>query len=1160
MFARFFIDRPVFAWVISIVIVGAGLACVIPGSPLALPIAQYPEITPPTVSVSATYPGADAKVIADTVAAPIEQQVNGVENMLYMSSQSSNDGSYTLNVTFNLGVDLNMAQVLVQNRVAMAMPSLPQAVQAVGVTTKKKSPSILLVVNLLSDVNPETGKDYFDQLYMSNYATIQIRDELARLEGVGDVSFLGQQDYSMRIWLNPDELASRNMTAGDVVKALQEQNVQVAAGAIGRPPVPTGLDTQLTMTTMGRLVDPEEFANIVIRAGSGSSTAENPGAQPGDIAGGAANNTNSAVVHLRDVGRITLGSKSEDQSATLDGKPTIGIAIFQLPGSNALDVGDRIKTKMAELRNRKNWPAGLDYVIVYDTTPFIKESVVEVLHTLRDAIILVTIVILLFLQDWKAMILPLIDVLVSLVGTFAIMLLMGFSLNNLTLFGLVLAIGIVVDDAIVVLENIEVWMAKGYPVREATIHAMDEITGPILGITLVLCSVFLPSTLIPGITGQFYKQFALTIAVSMLLSATNAMTMTPARATSVFGHRKVGGHGHDDESREALPWWGIAALLGLLAAWLFSPYVEKWLGMADQLRVTIIWVCLFLPAAIIGWALSPHVNWGLGRFFRGFNWLFDRATAAYGWTVGRLLRLSAIVLIVYGGLLFLTYYGFTRVPTGFIPMQDKGYLVVNVLLPDSASAERTREVMAKIDHIARQIDGVGHTVLNAGQSFILNAFSSNFGGGFIPLKPFEERREHSQSADAVAAQIRRRCAAEIPEALVSIFGAPPIDGLGSAGGFKLMVQDRGSAGLDVLQGQSDALADAGNKQPGLVGLFNGFRANTPQLYVDVDRVKCKSLGVPLNDVFQALQVFMGGYYVNDFNFSGRTWQVNIQADAPFRADAEFVRQLKVRNAKGEMVPLGTLAEIRDSTGPVSITRYNMYPAAAINGGSLPGVSTSTVIKTMETLANNTLASSMSIEWTELTYMQIIAGNTAVFAFIGAVVLVYLVLAAQYESWPLPWSVILVVPMCLLSALAGVAMARMDINIFVQIGFVVLVGLACKNAILVVEFARDRQKEGLSAFDATIKGSTTRLRPIIMTSFAFVLGVFPLVIAHGAGAEMRRTLGTAVFAGMLGVTIFGIFLTPVFFYVVAKLTGSPWARKTTPAETTSPQPAAPAGPH
>ncbi|MFO0810706.1 MAG: efflux RND transporter permease subunit [Gemmataceae bacterium] len=1140
MFARFFIDRPVFAWVISIVIVFAGLVAAV-----TLPVAQYPEITPPTVSVTAFYPGADATVVANTVAAPIEQQVNGVENMLYMSSQSSNDGSYTLNVTFSLGVDLNMAQVLVQNRVAMAMPSLPQAVQAVGVTTKKKSPSILLVINLISKDNPATGRPYFDQLYMSNYATIQLRDELARLDGVGDVGFLGQQDYSMRVWLDPNKLASLGMTAGDIVKSLQEQNVQVAAGAIGRPPIPAGQDTQLTMTTLGRLTEADEFGDIVVRAASPSPAAQNPAAEAGPKAGAVAaaqaGQTAAGVVRLRDVARIELGAKSMDQAATLDGKPTIGIGMFQLPGSNALDVGDRIKAKMRELRDSKNWPEGLDYAIVYDTTPFITESVDEVFKTLRDAVILVTVVILLFLQDWKATILPLIDVAVSLVGTFLILKLMGFTINNLTLFGLVLAIGIVVDDAIVVLENIEVWLAKGYPVREATIHAMDEITGPIVGITLVLCSVFIPSAFIPGITGQFYRQFALTIAASMLLSATNAMTMTPARATAIFGSRKHGAAEGEHDGREALPWWGIAALAGWLAVWLFAPYVQERLGMAGRLRLTAIWVCLFLPAAIVGWGLSRPVNYTLDKFLRGFNKAFDAITKGYGRTVRWCVRLSAIILLVYVGLLGATYFGFTHIPVGFIPQQDKGYLVVNIQLPDSASAERSRDAMRRVSDIALHTEGVIHTVGNAGQSFVLNAFSSNFAGMFITLESFHERAGKPELyADAIAAKIRRQVNAEIPEALVSIFGAPAVDGLGNAGGFKLMVEDRGDSGLDVLQGQADELAAQGNRQPGLVGLFNGFRANTPQLYADIDRTKCKALGVPLNDVFTTLQVYMGGYYVNDFNRFGRTWQVNLQADQTFRVDAEQVKQLKVRNAKGEMVPLGTMTDIRDSSGPVTVTRYNMYPAAPINGGSLPGVSTGTVIQEMDSLARQVLPTSMTTEWTELTYLQIIAGNTAIFAFLGAVTLVYLVLAAQYESWSLPLAVILVVPMCLLCAIAGVAMAKMDMNIFVQVGFVVLVGLASKNAILVVEFARDRQKEGKGAADAAVEASTARLRPIIMTSFAFVLGVSPLVIGTGAGAEMRRTLGTAVFSGMLGVTFFGLILTPVFYYVMVSLAGAPAA--------------------
>jgi multidrug efflux pump subunit AcrB len=1113
MFARFFIDRPIAAWVLSIVIVLAGLAALV-----ALPIAQYPEITPPSVQVTCQYPGASAVVVADTVAAPIEQQVNGVERMLYMSSQSTNDGGYNLTVTFELGTDLNMAQVLVQNRVNQALPTLPDVVKATGVTVNKQSPSILLVVNLYAATDPATGKPYFDQLFLSNYATIQIRDELSRIDGVGQVNLLGQQDYSMRVWLDPDELASRNLTADDVVNVVREQNVQVAAGQIGQPPVPTGQNFQYTMTTLGRLQDPIQFENMVLKTGA-----------------------NGEVTRLKDVSRIELGAKNQNTRCGLDGKPSIGLSVYQLPGSNALDVANKIKAKMRELQKR--FPKNLEYAIVYDTTPFIQESVVEVAHTLRDAVILVALVVLLFLQDWKSLVLPLIDVGVSLVGTLFIMKMMGFTLNNLTLFGLVLAIGIVVDDAIVVLENIERWLAMGYPVREATMHAMDEITGPIIGITLVLCSVFLPAALlIGGITGQFYKQFALTIAASMVLSATNAMTMTPARAASVFGNRKTGEHGA--EGHEALPWWGVVGLLGFVAAWFGSRFLVGPLGLAAAAEgeaggreLVFLWAVrggLFVVGAVVGYVVARPLNQALGILFRGFNKVFDVTTTGYGHIVSWCLRLCVFVLIVYAGLLGLTYFGFTHVPTGFIPQQDKGYLVVNIQLPDSASLQRTVEVTQRIEKIALDTDGVGHTLSIPGQSVILNAVSSNFGSMFVVLKPFDERHGANEYADAVAAKIRKRCYEELEEARVSIFGAPPVDGLGMAGGFKLMVEDRGGGSLALLQGQADNLAEEGNKQPGLVGLFNGFRANTPQLYVDINRTKSKTLGVPLSAVFDTLQVYLGGYYVNDFNEFGRTWQVNLQADSPFRLDPDTVRQLKVRNSQGQMIPLGTVATVRDSSGPVMVTRYNLYPAAAVSGNSLPGVSSGTVIQTMDRLAEQVLPQSMKAEWTELTLLQILAGNTAIYAFVGAIVLVFLVLAFLYESWSQPLAVILVVPMCLLCALAGVALASMDLNIFVQVGFVVLVGLAAKNAILVVEFARDKRKEGMGLVDATLEASRTRLRPIVMTSFAFILGVFPLVIANGAGAEMRRTLGTAVFSGMIGVTGFGIFLTPVFYYVIMRL--------------------------
>jgi multidrug efflux pump subunit AcrB len=1001
------------------------------------------------------------------------------------------------------------------------------------VTVNKQSPSILLVVNLYADDDPATGKPYFDQLYLSNFATIQVRDELSRINGVGQVNLLGQQDYSMRVWLDPDKLASRNLTADDVVNVVKEQNVQVAAGQIGQPPVPSGQNFQYTMTTLGRLQDPEQFANIVLKTGA-----------------------NGEVTRLKDVSRAELGAKNQNTRCRLDGKPSLGLSVYQLPGSNALDVAGKIKAKMKELYKR--FPKNVEYAIVYDTTPFITESIAEVVHALRDAVILVALVVLLFLQDWKSLILPLIDVGVSLVGTLFIMKMMGFTLNNLTLFGIVLAIGIVVDDAIVVLENIERWLAMGYPIREATLRAMEEITGPIIGITLVLCSVFLPAALlIGGITGQFYKQFALTIAASMVLSAINAMTMTPARATSVFGHRKPGAHGH--EGQEALPWWGIVGLFGFAAAWLGGKYLAGPLGLAGasegehggEHAEGPLWALragLFVAGAVAGYLLAGRVNRLLGALFRGFNWCFDRVTTGYGHTVAWCLRLSVVVLMIYGGLLGLTYYGFTKVPTGFIPQQDKGYLVVNIQLPDSASLERTVEVTQKVEEIARGTPGVGHTLSIPGQSVVLNAVSSNFGSMFVVLKPFHDRHGDDEYADAIAAKIRQRCYEDIEEARISIFGAPPVDGLGMAGGFKLMVEDRGGGSLALLQGQADSLAENGNKKPGLVGLFNGFRANTPQLYVDIDRTKCKTLGVPLNSVFDALQVYLGGYYVNDFNQFGRTWQVNLQADAPFRLDPDTVRRLEVRNNKGDMVPLGTVATVRDSSGPVMVTRYNLYPAAAISGNSLPGVSSGTVIRTMDDLAEHDLPQSMTAEWTELTLLQILAGNTAIYAFVGAVVLVFLVLAFLYESWSQPLAVILVVPMCLLAAIAGVAMAGMDINIFVQVGFVVLVGLAAKNAILVVEFARDKRKEGMQLTEATLEASRTRLRPIVMTSFAFILGVYPLVIASGAGAEMRKTLGTAVFAGMIGVTGFGIFLTPVFYYVIMRLAdrGAPPPAATEPS--------------
>ncbi len=1137
MLARFFIDRPVFAWVISIVIVLVGLAALV-----SLPIAQYPEITPPTIQVACQYPGANARVVADTLAAPIEQQINGVENMLYMSSQSNNDGSYSLTVTFKLGVNLDTAQVLVQNRVAQALPVLPDVVKATGVVVKKQSPSILLVVNLYSDVNPDTGKPYYDQLYVSNFATIQVKDVLARVDGVGDVLQFGQQDYSMRVWLDPDKLSSRNLTAGDVIRSLREQNVQVAAGQIGQPPVPTGLDFQYTMATQGRLVEAEQFSNIVLKTGA-----------------------EGEVTYLRDVSRSELGARSQDTRCRLDGKPSVGLAVFQLPTANALDTARRLQAKMRELKSR--FPDHLEYASVYDTTPFIEESVDEVFKTLRDAVILVGIVVLLFLQDWKAVMLPLIDVGVSLVGTFAVMKLMGFTLNNLTLFGLVLAIGIVVDDAIVVLENIERWLATGLSLRDATIRAMDEITGPVIAITLVLSAVFIPSAFLSGITGQFFRQFALTIAVSMIISAVNAMTMTPARAAAIFKgrvhHGQAAGHGGGNDGREALPWWAFALLGGVVTVHFLWPLVAPRLGLVEgtenaagepgSLKMLVasvgLQVALFAPGllagGVLGWLIIRPVNRFLAWFFRGFNRAFELATGVYGRAVGWSLRLSAVVLLLYAGLLGLTYFLFTRVPGGFIPGQDKGYLIVNVQLPDSAALDRTVAVMDHLQQIIAETPGVAHTVDIPGQSFVMNGVSSNFGTMFITLKPFRERRGPGLYSEAIAATLRQRFQAEIEQAQLLVFGAPAVDGLGNAGGFKIMLEATGNIDPDALEAHTNNLCEKGGKLPGFIGLFSSFRAATPQLYVDVDRVKCKTMKVDLNDVFDTLQVFLGGYYTNDFNRFGRTWQVNLQADAQHRISAETVKQFKVRNANGDMVPMGSLATVRDDVGPVFLLRYNMFGATAVNGATQPGVSSGTVVRAMEGLCARELPRSLSYEWSELTFMENDAARmeslqdlsqNPFMAFLGAVTLVFLVLAALYESWSLPLSVILVLPMCLLCALGGVYVAGMDLNIFVQVGFVVLVGLASKNAILIVEFARDRQAEGAPLFTATLDAARVRLRPIVMTSFAFILGVLPLVVASGAGAEMRRTLGTAVFAGMLGVTLFGIFLTPVFFYVVRRLTG------------------------
>jgi multidrug efflux pump len=899
----------------------------------------------------------------------------------------------------------------------------------------------------------------------------------------------------MRVWLDPDRMAARDLAASDVVAALREQNVQVAAGALGRPPVPQGQAFQYTLSTLGRLTDPDEFGSIVVKTGEKGQLT-----RMRDLVTVAKKDDKGRVF-----GGIQLGAKNEDTSCSLDGQPSIGLGIFQQPGSNALATADSIRARMDELK--RNFPPDLDYAIVYDTTPFIDESIHEVFKALRDAIILVALVVLAFLQSWRATLIPLIAVPVAIVGTFAVMLGLGFSLNNLSLFGLVLAIGIVVDDAIVVVEAVEHHLEHGLAPKDAARKAMSEVTGPIIAISLVLMCVFIPCAFISGITGQFFRQFALTIAVSTFFSAVNSLTLSPA-------------------------------LCGLL------------LRAKHEQSDPLTWL----------------INLTLGWFFKLFNAGFKVTADAYSRLVGWLLRVSVVVLVVYGGLLYLTYFSFTRVPTGFIPSQDKGYLLVDVRLPDSASLERTQAVMAQIEKIARGegknaaghsdsdhaksehggdhatggIPGIAHTITISGQSIVQNAIGSNYGTVYVVLSEFHDRHGSEMGADAIASKLRAACYREVQEAQVAVFGAPAVDGLGSAGGFKVMVRDTGALGLDALQEAADGLAASGNEQPGLVGLFSAFRSRTPQMFVDIDRERCKSMGVPLSEVFLTLQLYLGGYYTNDFNQFGRTWQVNLQGDPRFRLSPEQVRQLKVRNLTGEMVPLGSVARVTTVGGPAIVTRYNGVTAAAINGSSLPGVSTGTVIKTVDDLGRRELPVGMNLQWTELTYLQIDAARQKINAntvFALAVVLVYLVLAAQYESLTLPLAVILVVPMCLLSSVIGVAWAGMDINIFVQIGFVVLVGLASKNAILIVEFAKEKVSHGVALREATVEACRLRLRPIIMTSLAFILGVVPLALAVGAGAEMRSTLGIAVFSGMLGVTIFGIFLTPVFFYVIQRLVGA-----------------------
>ncbi len=1034
--SHIFIARPIFAAVLSIVITLVGGVALI-----SLPVAQYPEITPPTVQVATAYPGANAQTVAETIGAPIEQQVNGVENMLYMSSQSNSDGSYALNITFKLGTNLDTAQVLTQNRVNLAQPLLPEEVRRSGVSVKKMSSSMMMIVNLISP-----GGE-FDALYLGNYAILQLKDALSRIEGVGDINVFGFE-YSMRIWLDPEKLSARGLAAEDVVNAIREQNVQVAAGTIGAPPIPQGTAFQYTVNTQGRLSSPEEFDQIVVKQG-----------------------TRGEIVRLGDVGYSELGARDYSIETTLDGRPTVGLAIYQQPGGNALATAQAIRNRMEELK--AVFPAGMEYRIDYDTTGFIQESVTSVVHTLFEAIILVILVVLLFLQSWRSTIIPLIAVPVSLVGTFAAMAALGFSLNNISLFGIVLAIGIVVDDAIVVVENVERNLALGMDAVSAAKKAMDEVFGAVVAVALVLTAVFVPTAFITGISGEFYRQFALTIAVSTLISAFNSVTLSPA-----------------------------------LAALLLKPHGTK----PDVLTR--------LLDRVFGW------------LFRGFNALFQKAEKVYGSIVARLIRRTAMVGLLYVALLALTGLAFLKTPVGFIPQQDKGYLIANVQLPDAASINRTKDVSSMADRIIRETPGVAHTLVINGLSVVSGSNLSNAATIFVILDEFEHRKSPELSGPAIARQLNMTLS-RIPQALVGVFGPPPVDGLGSTGGFRMMIQDRGGMGFDNLEEATQNLAAAAGKNSDLSNVFTSFSSGTPQLFVDIDRVKAKALNVPLSDVFSTLQISLGSTYVNDITLFGRSFQVNAQADSRFRVEPSDILKLKARSNSGAMVPLATLGDVKEITAPASVVRYNLYNAADIVGGTAPGVSSGQAVTIMQDLAKANLPRSMGYEWTDLTYQQILAGNVALFVFPLCVLFVFLTLSAQYESWSLPLAIILIVPMCLLSAMGGVILRGLDNNIFTQIGFIVLVGLACKNAILIVEFAKQLEGTGNNRFEAVTEACKLRLRPILMTSFAFILGVVPLVLASGPGAEMRQALGTAVFSGMLGVTFFGIFFTPVFYVMIRK---------------------------
>jgi hydrophobe/amphiphile efflux-1 (HAE1) family protein len=1036
--SRFFIDRPIFAGVLSIVVFIAGLI-----SMVSLPVSEYPDVVPPSIVVRAIYPGANPRVLSEAVATPLEEQINGVENMLYMSSQATSDGVLTLTVTFRVGTDVDLAQVQVQNRVSQALPRLPDEVRQLGVTTVKSSPNFIMVVHLVS---PDHR---YNDVYLRNYGLLQIKDVIGRIPGIGQVQVFGGGDYAMRIWLDPGKVAARGLTASDIVSSIREQNVQVAAGVVGAPPMPVPVDYQLSVNARGRLLDEQEFGDVILKTGA-----------------------DGEITRLRDVARLELAAGDYALRSLLDNQDAVGIGIFQAPGSNALQLSSTVRKTMEELK--QNFPEGVEYRIVYDPTINVRDGIREVVITLFEAILLVVFVVVLFLQTWRASVIPLVAVPISIVGTFAILLAFGFSINTLSLFGLVLAIGIVVDDAIVVVENVERNIEAGLSPRDASYKAMDEVSGPIIAIGLVLCAVFVPVAFLSGLTGEFYRQFALTIAFSTVISAVNSLTLSPA-----------------------------------LSAILLKPHGAP----PDR--------------------LTRLIDRAFGWLFRPFNRVFTRGSARYGAAVASILRRSGIALVVYAGLVALTLFGFNKVPKGFVPTQDKQYLVAFAQLPDAATLDRTEKVIREMAEIGRKQPGVESAVQFPGLS--INGFvnSPNAGIVFFTLKPFDERHGKEEYGLNIAGALNGKFSG-IQDAFVAVFPPPPVNGLGSVGGFKLELEDRAGLGETALNDATQALLGRAYQTPQLAGLFSSYRINVPQLEVEVDREKVKREGISLTDLFQTMQVYLGSVYANDFNRFGRTYQVKVQADAQYRATAENIAQLKVRNAQGAMVPLGSVVQVKESHGPDQALRYNGYPAADINGGPAPGVSSGQAEAAIESLAREVLPNGIGYEWTDLSYQQRLAGNTAIFVFPLCVLLAFLVLAAQYESWSLPLAVILIVPMSLLCAITGIWLTKGDNNIFTQIGFLVLIGLACKNAILIVEFARELHLQGRSPVEAALEACRIRLRPILMTSFAFIMGVLPLVFSSGAGAEMRHAMGVAVFSGMLGVTFFGLVLTPVFYVTILHL--------------------------